>query len=960
MNGRVQSIAPRLDAKPGAEATVAFGQFQLDTTQRRIEKDGHPVPVSARAFDILVALIDNAGTVVSKNELMARVWPGVNVDEGSLRVHVAALRKALGDGEAGARYLSTVSGHGYCFVAPVSRANDVSLAPSPHQTHNLPTRQSQIVGRGLTVEEIAGKLVDRRFVTVVGPGGMGKTTVAVSAGHALLEKFAGQVLFIDLGAISDTALVPSIVASTLGLPASSIEPSDGLAAFLRDREMLLILDSCEHVIEAAAALAERLFKEAPQLHILATSRELLRVEGEHIHRLLPLASPPEDGPLTAVDALAFPAVELFVRRAAASSGEFELTDANAADVGNICRRLDGIALAIELTASRVSAYGVKPMIELLDNHFNLLWEGRRTALPRHRTMRAAIEWSYNLLSEPERAVLCRLSTFLGSFTLDAARSVAAKDSVDDAAVMAALASLVAKSMVTLDTSRSSARYRLLDTTRAYMQEKLAASEGVEATARRHARYFLELLERTGDEPGDTLSEIADQFGNIRGALMWCFSERGDREMGVILAAASMPLLFGMSMLAECELWARRAIQCLEPTKENARQDLALHAALASARLLMGQIDERTSAGLNRALRIAENAGDVKNQLRLLDRLHLHQLFSGNLVEALNIARRGDAIAASGGDPAASARMRVSLSISCHFVGDVGASRAHIDAALAHPGLEADVHGSSTLDYPRRAQITLARILWLQGYPDQAMATVRRAVCDLETVNQPIKLCRGLLWAFAVFYWNEELEDYEEHIEKLRVETRRFSLGSLQIFGEAMKGMALLARGEVSVALAMLRDSVGKMQSHGFGGSDGFHIPLAVALAAAGQHDEALSVIDRAIAHARRVSFLMEMPEMLRTKGDVLAGGSTPDLPQAESCFRQSLELARHQGALGYELRAATSLARLWSEQRHRKQARDLLAPVYDRYGEGFNTRSLTTARNLLRELGSPRPGLPVP
>ena len=958
MDDRVQGIVRRLDADPGVAGAVAFGPFLLQAAQRRIEKNGSPLQLSARAFDILVALIEQAGTVVSKDDLMTRVWPGVTIDEGSLRVHVAKLRRTLGDGEAGARYLTTVSGQGYCFVAEVSRPDRATSSPvrfALAEAHNLPARQLQMVGRDQTVDEISGKLTGKRFVTIVGPGGIGKTTVAVSAGHTLLAQFAGQVYFIDLGAIRDPALVPGIVASELGLPARSGDPSDSLVAFLREKRLVLILDCCEPVIEASAALAERLYKEAPQLHILATSRELLRVEGENIYRLLPLASPPEGAALTAASALVFPAVELFVERATAAGGEFELTDANASDVGNICRRLDGIALAIELIASRVCAYGVMPMLELLDNHFNLLWEGRRTALPRHRTLRATIEWSYNLLSESERMVLCRLSVFLGDFTLEAARSVAAAEEADDAAIMAALASLVAKSMLTLSTSSATARYRLLDTTRLYAQEKLAGDPGADVTARRHALYFFELLERINDSPSESLSAIADQFSNMRSALTWCFSDRGDRPMGVALAAASMPMFFERSLLAECQLWATRAIEALNAANGSAKHDLALHAALGSARMLTGQIDDTTRACLTRALALAEKLGDSPSQLRLLDRLHLLQLFSGRLDDAMNTARRGEAIAAAKGDSAALARMQVSLGISCHFLGEVAASRSYIEAALLHPALEGDVHGSLTFDYPKRAQITLSRILWLQGYPDQAMEMARSAISDVIIVDQPVKLCRALLWAFAVFYWNQELEEYEEHIERLLAESHKFNLGSLQMFGEAMRGIALLARGEINVALVMLKGAVEKMQNHRFGGASGFYSPLALAFAAADQGNEALNTIDQAIAQARSRNFLMEMPDMLRVRGEVLILSNSPDLSQAEKSFRQSLELAQTQGALGYELRTAVSLARLWLQQGRSNESRDLLVPVYAQFSEGFNTYWLTAARELLNEVTSRQP-----
>ncbi|WP_456683955.1 ATP-binding protein [Bradyrhizobium sp. S3.14.4] len=317
-----------------------------------------------------------------------------------------------------------------------------------------------MVGREQTIQDISERLKAQRFITVVGPGGIGKTTVAVSAGHALLAEFAGQVHFVSLGETRDAALVPAIAASSLGLRARSDDPSNSLVAFLRDRRMLLILDCCEHVVDAAAALAERLYQEAPQLHIMATSRELLRVEGEHTYRLSPLTSPPENAVLTAESAIAYPSVKLFVERAAAAGGGFGLTDANASDVGNVCRRLNGIPLAIELTAGHVTAYGVKAMVQLLDKHFNLLWEGRRTALPRHRTLRATIEWSYDLLSGPERVVLSQLSVFVGSFTADAARAIAGSDATSDDTTMAALDNLVAKSMLAPNQDSQSIRYRL--------------------------------------------------------------------------------------------------------------------------------------------------------------------------------------------------------------------------------------------------------------------------------------------------------------------------------------------------------------------------------------------------------------------------------------------------------------------------------------------------------------------
>lgn len=940
-----------------AQEIFVFGPFRLDASQRRIEKDGNPVQLSARAFDLLLTLIRHAGDVVSKSDLIARTWPGSSVDDNSLRVHIAALRKALGDGNAGAKYLSTVSGQGYCFVGSAASPEQNQPAPTkPVRAHNLPAHPWQMVGREQTIQDISERLKAQRFITVVGPGGIGKTTVAVSAGHALLAEFAGQVHFVSLGETRDAALVPAIAASSLGLRARSDDPSNNLVAFLRDRRMLLILDCCEHVVDAAAALAERLYQEAPQLHIMATSRELLRVEGEHTYRLSPLTSPPENAVLTAESAIAYPSVKLFVERAAAAGGEFGLTDANASDVGNLCCRLNGIPLAIELTAGHVTAYGVKAMVQLLDKHFNLLWEGRRTALPRHRTLRATIEWSYDLLSGPERVVLSQLSVFVGSFTADAARAIAGSDATSDDTTMAALDNLVAKSMLAPNQDSQSIRYRLADATRAYAQEKLAASTDAEIMRLRHASYFRDLLEKTADEPNEGLSSMADQFGEVRSALAWCFSDRGDRRTGVGLAAAAIPLFFKLSLFTECQLWVTRAIEALHETGGSVRHDLALHAALASARMLTGQIDELGVGYLDRAVRLAETIGDVAGQIRLIGRLHLLQLLVGNFDDALATAKRGEAIALASNDSVGVARMRMLLGTSCHYLGEVAASRSYVEAALSHPGLEGDSRGGLTSDYPRRPQITLARILWLEGHPDQATATARQAISDVIAINHPTILCIALPWAFGVFLWNGDVGVCEEHIDRLLVETRKHNLATLQTVGDAMKGIALLARGESDIGLAMLNASVKKLQSQRYGAAAGLCVPLAEALAATGRGDEALDILDQAIARGRRRNFMVEMPDMLRARAEVLIRKDNPDFLGAERSLAQSLDLARHQGALGFELRTAIGLAGLLQRRGRRSEAQDVLAPIYGRFTEGFNTPVLKAASELLAELASPPSG----
>ncbi len=346
-----------------------------------------------------------------------------------------------------------------------------------------------MVGREETVELIAEELTARRFLTIVGPGGIGKTTIATAIGYTMLATFDGAVHYVDLGPLGTSSLVPNIVASTVGLPGDFDDPLAALPAFLRDRRILLVLDSCEHLIEMIAPLAERIFQAAPEVHILATSREPLQVEGEQVHRLDPLAFPPDDEPLTAACALTFPAVQLFVERAAADGSGFELNDADAPIVGKVCRRLDGIALALELAAGRVRAYGIKGIASLLDGPCRLLWQGRRTALPRHQTLSAMLDWSYNLLDASERATLCGLSVFVGAFSLEAAQLVVAGDNFKREEVVELIAGLITKSLVNVEASHTGTLYRLLDTTRAYVLTKMADSGERNTIAQRHAIYY---------------------------------------------------------------------------------------------------------------------------------------------------------------------------------------------------------------------------------------------------------------------------------------------------------------------------------------------------------------------------------------------------------------------------------------------------------------------------------------
>jgi predicted ATPase/DNA-binding winged helix-turn-helix (wHTH) protein len=439
---------------PGLQAyAISFGPFCLVPSERRLTRDGEAVELGSRALDILIALLARPNEVISKTELLSQVWPNLTVEEGSLRFHMANLRKALGDGKDGARYITTVAGRGYGFVAPISRSSDRSsggaAVPFTFRHANLPPRLARMVGRADDVLRLATLLSSDRFITIVGPGGIGKTTVAIAVGHNQIETFAGAVLFADLGMLSDPKLVPSTVASLLGLSVQTDDATENLVAYLRDKRLLLVLDTCEHLIEAVAALSSRIFMAAPQIHILATSREALQVEGEYIYRLDPLACPPDNEVITAEAARTFSATALFIDRATASGARREFSDAEIAIVSDICRKLDGVALAIELAARRVDAYGLEQIASLLDQHVTLLWPGQRSAPERQKTLQATLDWSFRLLPDVEQLVLRRLAVFIGHFSMDAALAVVAGPPLARGAVFGAIDSLVAKSMVAL-------------------------------------------------------------------------------------------------------------------------------------------------------------------------------------------------------------------------------------------------------------------------------------------------------------------------------------------------------------------------------------------------------------------------------------------------------------------------------------------------------------------------------
>jgi predicted ATPase/DNA-binding winged helix-turn-helix (wHTH) protein len=946
------------DVSTHRAAEYTFGPFRFVPGQHLLLRNGVAVPLNARACEILLALVERSGSYLTAEELIARAWPRGTADESNLKFYIATLRKAL-SGEA---YISSVAGNGYGFAANKILAVEAApLIPEvlATSTNRLPAPLARMVGRDEAVTAIVARLTQHRFVTIVGPGGIGKTTIAVAVGNKIANSFPDGASFVDLSPVTDSSLVVTAVATSLGVPVRVGGVSHGLIASLKDRGLLLILDNCEHVIEAAAALAEELFRVAPGLCIIATSREPLRAEGERVYRLNALEAPADLDQITAVQALEFPAVQLFVDRASAAADTFALSDSNASAVADICRRLDGVALAIEIAAGRIGAFGIARLSGLLNDRFRLAMRGRRTAFTRHQTLQMALDWSHELLSETERVGLRRLAIFSGAFTEEAATVVleCGASPIEDAQLT--LDELVSKSLVNVNLENEFARYKLLETTRAYAAIKLDASPDRSSVARRHAEYYrdvmMEARRRWSEQPAaEWLEAHRHLIDNVRAALEWALSSSGDPLVAVTLTAAAIPLWFQMSLISEC--CDRVQIALATPLDQpDSESDLQLHAALAwSLMQTRGSVPEtRTAWGAT--LELAETLGNIDFQLRALWGLWSGLLNGSQLREALSTAEHFHSLAEKSLDPSDVFVGDRMVGYILHLLGDQERARFHIERMLA--GYIPPVSGEKLVRFVFDQRVTarcfLARILWIQGFPDQALAAVDAALSESAASGDPLTVCQALVQAACpIAILAGDLARLTHYVSRLLHEAERNGFGFWRVWGGCFDAMRLIKGGDLDLGIVRLAKGLEQLREIQYGVYYVvFLCEYADALSRCGQVNSGLVAIDEALNRARRNEESWYLAELLRVKAELLMQrGGRASVAEAERSLHEALALARHQGALSWRLRAAMSFTRLRSNTRDREAAAQLLSSTYGEFSEGIRSADLLAARQRLEEL----------
>lgn len=919
---------------PHASAVTAFGPFRLHMHPQRLCRGDTEVRLGGRAFDLLAALVERPGEVLSRSQLEARVWPYTVVEDSSLRVHIAALRKALGDGVDGARYIANVPGRGYSFVAPLSLHGSMASEPegrAPDGVSNMPVSVTRLIGREAVMARLSVNLTQRRLVSIVGHGGIGKTSLVLALAARVREHYPSGVCFVDLAPLTEPGHVIEAIASSLGLPLPFEANLGELENWLRSRRLLLILDNCEHLLDAVAMLVERVLKRAPGLVVLTTSREPLDADGEWVHRLQPLDAPPDGSAIDSVGALGFAAVALLAERAAASLPTFTIDADNVQLAAALCRRLDGVPLAIEFAASRIGLLGLHGVYMQLDDRLRLLGSGRRTALPRHRTLRALLDWSFHLLSPTQQIVFRRCGVFKAGFSLDAANAVIVDATLPAAVVHDCLLDLVSKSLVRVELAHSPPNFSLLEITRAYALEQFDNDPDLQAVFRRHAALMVLMVRRGAAEweeglPQQWFLNYASHIGNFRTALDWCFAPEGDPALGIELLATDfhpMALFLGES---EYRTRTRQALDAIEAgVPAQPIHQVRMYSIFAYISPSNGTTTEAAPC----MLAVAAQEENVADQIEALYQLHAHSFGNGDYRMCARYSLRSEEIASRCGVPEMLHAKRL-RALAAHYGGEHAVAAEYASSLLYKDDQLVPLRLTGWLSRRLSMQIVMARIFWMQGQGERAVVLGGECVRNAQGARFPAALSQAIcLAAFPIAVWQGDYARAQALLQQLDGHLLRHPQHYWSVWATHLRQVLELRSAPASLLASLPGSPDAKLLDH------------LVSFGAWVHHEQGL---DR----WRRGMVGWTGPEVLRIQGEVLLRQDAGDMHgAAQAVFVQALELARRQQAHAWALRTSNSMARLMLTQGRRMEAQCLLQPWLTRLGAMGTGVDAAEARALL-------------
>lgn len=884
------------------QTAFQFGEFRFLPEAQALLYKGRPISLGGRGFDILTLLVARAGEVVSKADLFAHVWPNYIVHDHNLKVNVGNLRRALAELDPSMEYIATIAGRGYKFVAALE-----SDRPAPAQqmvsgaSHISPPRVRQLLGRDDAIRQISQTLDQQGYVTIVGPGGAGKTSLAITVAEQSCEANEA-IAFADLSTLSDPRFVVPAIASALGVSLGLDDPIAGVIDVLRRNRLILIIDNCEHVIAMAATVVERISSEVPAARIITTSREPLRTRHEQIHFLSGLACPDEATVLSASEALQFPAIQLFMSKAQGSA-DAEPTDDYVRSVVSICTRLGGLALAIELAAGTASVLSGAALDDLFKNGFHAMNRGERDAPLRHQSLEATLDWSYRLLPDREAVLLALLSVFSGRFNADDAEAMYPAGALDPMTGRDALSQLVAKSLVSSEYDGGTVHYRLAESTGTYAARRLLGSLQREKARRQFAvrtKVKLQIVERewSSQTSREWLGKYRRQIDDVRAAIAWAFDPAGDAALGVELVVAALPLWQELSAF-------REMLEAIELASSNSAA-LATLAPLGRAKLstarawamtLARQMHPQTHEAWRESIVHAGQSRDAELQIRSACGQAVFLAYSGRPRTALRsmhefAAARGlDWTNAPDGE-----RLLAHIQI---YAGEFSSASAHLNTLMNEWGHLEEGHGLSRfqVDLPSGIRLSQAFLSWLQGDTDRAADLARHAIDRAVSLDHMISLGNAIsLAGLPIAFVGGNLEAASQLQRQLADVSRRESVGIYEGTATFFAGAIQAARGDTT-GLKVMQDSITELLRGRWSTRVPFYRSLlAEAYIAAGEIQLAEDSLRAVLAEPGIREERWWHPDLWRVAGTIAAKRRQPD--RATRYFQRALDYARTIGAGG--------------------------------------------------------------